>query len=380
MILRTLITLCLIGLALNLWADEQVGPAQEESEKAAHQEWMRSQYRHLARIGPPAVQASVLTSPVLSVDGALSGEFEETFLRLLRTDDLDPPTLWNLAYVCRRPAYQHVCIQHQVRERLIASDPENAAVHLLPPFTSTQNGDEKPRLTRQDLLAAANSSRFDGYFASVTYQVYELALESVIDDPSPAGELHEPIPWQAAAIAIASMYSLPSYVGIFDHCEQAWQDSDSEILGACGRLAAILKAHSRSLFAANMGSAFERRLLMLADPDSNRALELYRQQRLRTHVLTCLSQWVWPNSLERLHTVDIGLMLKQLGELGEFAFTEQWADKRYAEHPDWSDRSPDECRAMRKLEGDALIAELGDSDPYSRWLAEGEKIRAAAAD
>ncbi|NND43980.1 MAG: hypothetical protein HKN58_01560 [Xanthomonadales bacterium] len=379
--LRTMQVAFLGVLSFTAVAVELPDKAVLKAESAANQQWMRQHYLQLLRSAPPTARASVLTSSVLFEEGVLLPEPEANFLALLKTEGLNSTALWNLAYVCRRPVYRESCADERVRERLIASDPDNAAVHLLPHFTNPQNADEKPKLSRQDVLNAAQAKRYDTYFARAAYQVFELALPAVESKPRPRSisvpDIEEPISWQAASIAMGAMYALPGFGNFFDICAHARRQDELELLAACEGLAALLKDHSRSLIAHNLGTALERQLVMQADPESEQALEMYRRQRLETRVLVCLSNWVWPSSIERVLAIDIGSMLKELGELGEFAFTERWADKNSTEHPDWADRTPDECRALRDLEGEAMIAELGDEDPYRLWLEEGDKIRSA---
>ncbi|MBT8061712.1 MAG: hypothetical protein KJO85_03455, partial [Gammaproteobacteria bacterium] len=329
----------------------------------------------------PLARAAALSGPYNSTEPTHG--FEPVFTDLLNDQHLDAPALWKLAYVCQRPAHRNACEQHEVYERLARSDPGNAAVYLWPRAWQSVDDRELAVLSDKQILRASRAERFDSYFGRDAHLLYDLSLELVTRHPHPdtftAGGLAWQAYWLVTGMIISDMQRLAP---LFRHCEEGVREVNDTLETACFRIAGLMKDHGNTVLGTMFGRALERRLLMQKDPESPVSLALYRKQRLESKAWQCLYQTLWPNPLEDpgMAASEFRERLRLLSDLGEREWYERLADMDYETNPqDW-ERSPQECRALRDLEGEALIAELGELDPYDTWLKESEQIKAERAE
>lgn len=381
-----------LGLVCSLALLPRAGVAASPEEKQVqdqrnlqHAAWARQTYIHIIENGPPRARAlaigTIETAGLTSKpDQAIA---EQAFAELLSDDDFNAQTLWVLVHLCQRPPYSDECDIEEVRERLVAAAPDNAAVYLIPDRQEEAGGAVRHVVPRARLLKAARATHYDTYWGRGAHLLYDLAMETVAQHPHPDEVEAGPPQWQAYWLASPLMVAHPqSFAPFHRSCEESVQSKDQELTDACYRLAQLMQDYNTMMIPRILGFALERTLMLREDPVSEAALNLWREQKIEWEVLRCLKSGNWPNPLtdRDLTAQDFRDMLQQFSELGELRWVEFRADQDYAREPDAWTRSPAECRALRELEGDALIAELGDQDPYKLWLVEGAKIRAAAAD
>lgn len=344
-------------------------------------DWLKEHTDRLLESDLPLARAAALSGPFYSSEPVHG--FDRAFTDLLNDPDLDAPALWKLAHVCQRPAHRNACEQHQVQERLARSDSGNAAVYLWPRAWKYVDDRQLAVLSDKQILQAGQAERLDSYFGRDAHLLYDLSLELVTSHPHPDSFNAGSLAWQAFWLSSGMLISNNQGSSpLFRRCKEAVRKGVVNLESACFRIARLMKENSDSVMHMTIGYALERSLLMQRDPDSPESLALYQQQRIENKAWLCLYQNLWPNPLTDPDKSAFKLRewFRLLSELGEMTWYERLADEDYASNPQGWQRSPEECRALRDLEGEALIAELGELDPYDTWLKESEQIKAEQAE
>lgn len=386
--IRTLVLSLVCFLALLPRAGLSASPVESLQQDESTQQniaWLRQSDMHIIENGPPlaralAIRANQNLGPPGDAEQAIVAQ---AFEGILREDDLSAQTLWVLVHLCQRPPYSVQCDIEDLRERLVAAAPDNAAVYLIADRQEEAGGAVTHVVPRARLLKAALATHYDTYWGHQAHLLFDLAMETVARHPYPDEMEAGPPQWQAYWLASRLMVANPqSFAPFHRSCEESVQSKDQALIDACYRLAQLMQDYSTMFTPRILGFALERTLMLHEDPDSEAALGLWREQKMEWEVLRCLKSGNWPNPLTNpdLTAQNFRDMLQQLSELGELRWIEFRADQEYARKPGAWERSPDECRALRELEGEALIAELGELDPYESWLQAGERIRAGATD
>lgn len=387
--IRTLVLSLVCSLALLPRAGAAASPVEDQKQDESSLQstaWLRQAHMHIIENGPPLARALAITRTSGSLgfsseaDQAIAAE---AFAELLSADGLSAQTLWVLVHLCQRSPYSSQCEIEGVRERLVAAAPDNAAVYLIPDPQGAPGSGLSPVIPRPRLLKAALATHYDIYWGRNGHLVFDLAMETVAQNPHPDEVEAGPRHWQAFWLVTSLMGANPQFSGaIYQSCKESVQSRDQQVADACYQIARLMKDYGTTTISRTLGFGQERALMLHEDPDSEAALRLWREQRMDEKVRTCLAKGAWPNPLTMLYLTaqDFRDMLQQLSEEGQLPWVEFRADQEYARNPGAWERSPDECRAMRGLEGQALIAELGELDPYDLWLQVGERIRASTTD
>jgi hypothetical protein len=284
----------------------------------------------------------------------------------------DPHALFRVALVCRNDQLRDWCGEHQVYQRLIDADPDNAVAYLLPISQLPRNSDdlrvESPvgidsAETRSLLSAAASASRFDTYWgkggpemaASTEHVLGRLPLDDAGHDDR----------LTAARLTVSHLVSRPNlaYNNLYTLCTQQAAQQDSPVVADCLVVAELIQAQGSAAIDLQMGFGLERAIRQQTDISDPEGLRLWRQSRLWGRVYSCwMSDWMAGFYSADMAIDDVSDWLIDLDELGEL----EAARRTYLR--DAGARAGD-CDAMLALDDTGISNLLGEADPIHEWRA-----------
>jgi hypothetical protein len=304
-------------------------------------------------------------------DPELRGMGERLMTEILASKPREPHALWLLLKFCTADPGFPGCASNDFQQRVIESDPDNAAVYLVP--VTLWDFSNLPVLAdneenRRALLRASHAHRFDDYYGRDLLQVYREL--SVFAERYPVN--HEPAMDQSASARAGSyawtvmmMEPQLAFGALYDLCEAQAVAERMDTADACLSVARTMQKTARTLLVRTLGYGLERRVSYALDGDEATALYLRRKARMSTEATVCqLPSWMTGAVTEP--EIEESAVLEYLADLdaeGEIAAIRNAGAREFEAHPERFEQDPARCGELMDLDSEAMGAALGELDP-----------------
>jgi hypothetical protein len=296
---------------------------------------------------------------------------ERLLTEMLASKPGEPHALWLLLKFCSAEPQFPGCASNDFQQRLIESDPENAAVYLVPvtlwelPKTPVLEDNEENRRT---LLRASHAQRFDSYYGRDALQLYR-ELKVFAGEFPPAREPDVDLSAHARAFwytwNVIMLEPQLAFSALLNLCEAQAVEGRMDSVDACLTLSRTMQETGKTLMTRGVGYSIERTVLRAMDGDEAIYVYLHRKSRMSTQVSMCQApSWSKGGGFEpELEESAVLTYLADLETEGEVGALRNAGTREFLVYPDRFEQDPARCAELMTLDSEAMGAALGELDP-----------------
>lgn len=378
--------LCLLTVSFSGYSNSDIKTVAEEDFNKLHIEWMDQFWVYLESSDTAQFRIYSAIHLLESSDNATKERGEKLIDEVLSTPFPDPASLWLISANCSPGKSSDGCQPAGLYDMLRRADPGNMAVQLLQlgqPGVINAAELLDTEANRQLLLAAAETDRFDIYWGRNADSLYAEAFDYVVKHPAPPvpdemlpllpSGFPSAFPDHALALQITLTMNTISpnapYPSILDLCREQIRQQRKETIGACKKIAGIMRSQSLSFTSQNIGYAMEKTMLAIIDPDDPDIQKWWQRQQVFHIQFSCTLQG-WLNHVERWSDIDQETMMayaKNLSELGELRSLMLLNLQDYAVSPEYFSVNPAECEKLQYLDDAAIALFLNGENAQDAW-------------
>ena len=304
-------------------------------------------------------------------DPELRTEGVRLLTEILASKPREPHALWLLLKFCTAEPGFPGCASNDFQQRVIESDPDNAAVYLVPvtlwDFSNLPVLEDNEE-NRRALLRAVRAHRFDDYYGRDALQLYrELNLFAEEFPPNHEPDMDQPAYERASSFAwtVVMMEPQLAFGALYDLCEEQVVAERMDTVEACLTLARTMQETARTLLVRSLGYGLERRVSYALEGDEATALYLRRKARMSTREVLCQApSWMRGVSVEpELLGKAVLEYLATLEAEGELGAIRNAGAAEFEAHPERFEQDPARCGELMSLDSEAMGAALGELAP-----------------